>query len=164
MVTPGACAVNPFEVGGTYSNISYYLKHKYKVITWSDFKMKFMKKEKEYTAIGNYQKFTKSDINAGDIIVFRNHEAGIAFPDADCVLFNNCKTYINFCSIKEELNDLYSSDWDVIEVRRPRHAFHFSKDNWHNAPVIWKREEVVEMTMEEVCKALGKNIKIIKSK
>jgi len=30
--------------------------------------------------------------------------------------------------------------------------------------VLWEREEGVEMTMEEVCKALGKPIKIVKEK
>ena len=40
----------------------------------------------------------------------------------------------------------------------------FVEINWGDVEVVWKRPEVVEMTLEEVCKALGKNVKIVKSK
>lgn len=32
----------------------------------------------------------------------------------------------------------------------------------YNLKIVWEREEPVEMTLEEVCKALGKDIKIVK--
>ena len=124
--------------------------------------MNFIKKEKEYTAFGNYQKFTKSDIKAGDILIFRNHEAGIAFPDANCVLYDHYEKVSGFSDIKEDLTDKFTSDWDITQVRRPDTFEHLMKGGWKDAPIIWNREEVIEMTMEEVCKALGKNVKIVK--
>lgn len=162
MVTPSTCTVNPFEVGGTYSHMGYYLNHKYKVITWSDFKMKFMKKEKEYTAVGNYQKFTKKDLKSGDIITFRNNQIGIIFTELNGVVFNGLCGQVNLNDTNDNLFDVYDSDWDIVKVQRPKTIVQTLTKYWGEAPVIWEREETVEMTLEEVCKALGKNVKIVK--
>ena len=51
---------------------------------------------------------------------------------------------------------------DIMEVyglnNNPYEALEISPEN---RPLLWKRIEEVEMTMEEVCKVLGKKVKIV---
>jgi hypothetical protein len=58
---------------------------------------------------------------------------------------------------------------DIMEVRRARVGNHctfnaFDKFYAANTELVYERKEVEEMTLEEVCKALGKEIKIVKEK
>lgn len=120
------------------------------------------KKEIEYTAAGDYQKFTKCDLKSGDIVTFRNNQIGLVFTELNGVVFNGLCGQTDLSSINLHLFDVYDSDWDIVKVQRPKTIVQTLTEYWGEAPIIWEREETVEMTLAEVCKALGKNVKIVK--
>jgi hypothetical protein len=55
-------------------------------------------------------------------------------------------------------------DRDIMAVIRPVTIEDMSFDAFEKklGRLVYEREETVEMTIEEVCKALGKNVKIVK--
>jgi hypothetical protein len=108
------------------------------------------------------KEFTKEDLKSGDIVIFRNHEAGVVFLEQNAIIFKGFTTYMNLNSYDTKLCDNLSEGWDIVKVHRPYDAYGLMHNQWYKAPVVWEREETVEMTLAEVCKALGKNVKIVK--
>ena len=135
---------------GESSFKDYYENKGYTILEWSDFM--------------NKKEFTKEDLKTGDIVTYRNGKQGIIFPEYDGIISDDFNNYINFNSIMFDLINVQNSEWDIMKVQRVKHIHYFTKSHWNEAPVIWERQEIAEMTLEEVCKALGKEIKIVKSK
>ena len=118
--------------------------------------------KKEYYAEGNYQRFNKPDLKNGDIVTYRNGEKGVVFLEFDAIMGDKLENYIPLEHVTYNLNDEWNEDWDIVKVQRARDIHQFVKSRWDNIPIVWEREETVEMTLAEVCKALGKNVKIVK--
>lgn len=142
-----------------YGDIEWYQTRNFTILEWEDF---MSKKEIEYTAFGNYQKFTKCDLKSGDILTFRNGDKGVVFLEQNIVIFKEFTQYIALRDYDVDLHEKFTKDWDIIKVQRPNDGNGLIYKYWHEAPVIWEREETVEMTLAEVCKALSKNVKIVK--
>jgi hypothetical protein len=105
--------------------------------------------------------FTKADLESGMVVEHRNGARYLVLKDK---LLNiaNWRAIENYTSeLKECVNGTYPYDimkiYDTIGVTNLRNAF--SDDN---LILIWERKEVEEMTLAEVCKLLGKEIKIVK--
>lgn len=67
-------------------------------------------------------------------------------------------------SINEDLSTNSGNIYNIVKVFSPKSMskiFSFDPKD-HN--LIWEKVEVVEMTLEEVCKELGKDIKIVQNK
>lgn len=115
---------------------------------WSDFEMK---------------KFTKADLKNGDVVKFRDGDIGIVILDKNWII---CKeAWANLSTYKDDLLATYNHDVDIVAVRRLHNggcAFEIFEDG--RGELVFERTEVEEMTLEEVCKALGKEIKIVKEK
>lgn len=134
-----------------YGDIHYYRRTDYTILEWSD----FMKKT-----------FTKADLRNGDVVKKRNGEVEIVFVETGTLI---CKRY-GFNRLSDFNDDLTYSGWsdsnDIVAVRRPTETHHCRFDAFDHevGELVYDREaeEVEEMTLEEVCKALGKNIKIVK--
>lgn len=113
--------------------------------------------------MGNYQTFTKKDLKNNDIVTYQNGKRGIVFIELEAIVNDDLNGYIPLNSISSNLTNLNCfSDWDIIKVQRSDNTHHFMTFYWDNTPIIWERQETVEMTLAEVCKALGKNVKIVK--
>lgn len=135
---------------GKFSDLDYAVncdpEGPYTVLKWSD----FMKKE-----------FTKDDLKNFDIILRRDGDVRIRIGNR----YLDKDGYSN-------LNDNYSSDMtsvmgshqDIMAIRRPVDISDMSFDAFEKklGRLVYERDETVEMTLEEVCKALGKNVKIVK--
>lgn len=106
--------------------------------------------------------FTKADLKSGDIITFRNNQIGLVFTELNGAVFNGLCSQLDLSTINYHLCNVYDSNWDIVKVQRPERIGQILTKYWDEAPVIWEREETVEMTLAEVCKALGKNVKIVK--
>ena len=133
----------------TYQNILYAEKEGYTILEWSD----FMNKE-----------FTKADLKTGDVILRRNGTVEIVNRELGTFICDN-GGWSDFDDIKEDLTSgLKHDEWDIIEVRRPQNKCDccFNVMNSKCGTLIYKRKEPEEMTLAEVCKLLGKEIKIIK--
>lgn len=118
--------------------------------------------KKEYYAEGNYQRFNKPDLKSGDIVTYRDGTKGIVFLEFDAIVDDDLKNYASLEHVPYDLNDEWNNGWDIVKVQRANYIHQFMKPRWDEAPVIWERQETVEMTLAEVCKALGKNVKIVK--
>lgn len=135
-----------------YSDVNWFEDNGYIVVEWSDYMSK---------------PFTKSDLKDGDMVLRRNGAIEVAIPSAK--VFTSVEGFNSLCNIDENLKSCWPSsslEWDIMEVRRPTapsdcQSCCFRRE-W--GTLMFKREKLVEMTLEEVCKALGKTVKIVDKK
>lgn len=133
---------------GCQSDISYYRENNYTILEWED----FMK-----------HTFTKDDLRTGDVILRRDGDVEIFIKELKCFICNdgeyNTPIYIN-----DDMTSTFRKGRDIMAVRRPKQDCDcvFSAFENKRGTLIYEREEVEEMTLAEVCKLLGKNIKIVK--
>lgn len=136
---------------GTYGTRSR--AKRYAVLEWSDFMNK---------------KFTKSDLKDGDIVLRRDGRTQIVCKETGALI--SPKGYDLLDCISENfkyIGDSVSSErfkYDIIAIRRPTKPYECQFSAFDNKYGDLVYEEIEEMTMEEICKALGKNIKIVKEK
>ncbi len=126
---------------GTYWSVGYYKGQSYVFLEWSD----FMNKE-----------FTKSDLKSGDVILRRNGKVEIVcLETGTCILKNG---YNKLSEINEDLtyqDDLV--DYDIVKVYRPKEPYQcgFSEYAYKHGELVYKRDDVVRMTLKEVEDKLG---------
>ena len=131
----------------TFCDIRYFQRNNYIILEWEDF-------------MNNT--FTKADLKTGDIIKRRNGDVEIVNLELDMLI---CKSGWNdLDNIREDLTCKISEEFDIVAVRRPitKVNCQFDAFKYGHGTLVYEREEPVEMTLAEVCKLLGKNIKIIK--
>lgn len=131
---------------GSFADSNWYQERGYTILEWSD----FMNKE-----------FTKADLKTGDVIKFRNEMVGILILELEMVKFND--NYMTLDDTCEDLTDVSFEGWDIVAVRRPcqPHECNFKTFEYGYGTLVYERKEVEEMTLAEVCKLLGKEIKIV---
>lgn len=134
---------------GVYRDMPFYVENNYTILEWSD----FMNKE-----------FTKSDLKSGDVVKRRNGAVEIVCLETGTLISPNgcCKLLKD---VREDLTDIkYGASFDIIAVRRPTAPLHCRFDAFYYrlGESVYERPE--EMTLEEICKALGREIKIVKEK
>ena len=135
-----------FNDGG-YCDVQHYRNEDYTILEWED----FMK-----------HTFTKADLTTGDVIKFRNDAIGIFIADGGVAITTG--GYIDMRYINNDMtNGLMNNEFDVVAVRRPNEKgdCQFAAFKYKFGTIVYEREESEEMTLTEVCKLLGKNIKII---
>lgn len=134
----------------TWSSIKDALKNGYKILEWSDFMEVY--------------RFTKADLRTGDVVLRRN--GNVEIVNLELKMFIRPAGWSDFDGICEDLTACSgSTNWDIVAVRRPLDKEDCQFNAFDNNCGILKYErtdEIEEMTLAEVCKALGKNIKIIK--
>lgn len=118
------------------------------VLEWSDF---------------NNKEFTKADLKTGDVVLRRNGEIEIVNYELGTLI---CKEggYNLLSGFKNDLTHIAMREWDIIEVRRPKEKYDCCFDAMgvsRRGILVYERKEPEEMTLEQVCKLLGKEIKII---
>ena len=107
-------------------------------------------------------KFTNKDLKTGDVVVTRDGDIGVVIVERNTIFFKS-GMYISVSCIKEDLTGgMFDSKSDIMCVYRNARCFKDCSDG--TADLIYDRDryETEEMTLEEICKALGKNIKIVK--
>lgn len=126
------------------------------------FKMNDEGKFEELTK-GFEEKFTLKDFQFGDIITLRNGER---YVYADGTMYGEKEQYALDCEI---LTEIYNED--LIATNVCENVYDFNKKSCdimnieRQREVVYERkEETVEMTLSEVCKKLGYNVKIVKEK
>lgn len=106
--------------------------------------------------------FTKADLKTGDVILRRNGETEIINGELKMCITKN--GWNDLDDIYTDLTSKFGQEWDVIAVRHPKEKFECRFDAFkrNRGTLVYERKEVEEMTLEQVCKLLGKEIKIIK--
>lgn len=118
-----------------------------KIIKWSD----YMKRKN----------FTKADFESGMVVECRNGERYLVLKDkllnsAHWKCISDYTAEMKECAKGTRPYDIMKV-YDTIGVTNLVNVF---IDD--SLILIWERQEVEEMTLEEVCKLLGKEIKIVK--
>lgn len=139
----------------TYSDLNYARKENYKILEWSD----YMNKE-----------FTFKDLQVGDFVQMRCDDSGdynlIVFKDnkTNILVFANSWNNKFFSSTFTNEMKSQEEDYDIIEVRKPICVNDCDCDIFDRkrGKLLFKLKEVEEMTLEEICKKLGREIKIVK--
>ena len=138
---------------GAYSGVDYYkfeAEDEYIILEWED----FMEKT-----------FTKANLKTGDIIKQRNGAIGVINRQLEMI---TCKNggWIDLDRFNGDLTNQWSKEFDIVLVRRPKAKadcnFDAIRQEWGELVYDRERDEVEEMTLEQVCKLLGKTIKIVK--
>ena len=119
----------------------------------------------EYEVINSEDKFElikiiikKSDLRNGDIVTYRDKKKRIVNMKKQglTIIEDFDNVYLSLTSLNEDLyyKDNEDHDFDVVKVYRPttEETFYTEKT----------KKEIKEMTLKEVCKELGYEIKIIK--
>lgn len=111
--------------------------------------------------------FTKADLKNGDVIKWSDGKINIVCIDTGALI---CKPE-GYNSLEKVTNDLKwagllsgPETMKIIAIRRPKEPYHccFNAFDKGYGELVYERSEPVEMTLEEVCEALGKEIKIVK--
>ena len=87
---------------------------------------------------------TKSDLRIGMKVIIRTGE--VCRFDGEYIIYESCGTKLT------RLSDYSSSLLMLAE----------SFNEYDVMSLLWERVETEEMTLEQVCEALGKDIKIVK--
>ena len=129
---------------GTYGHISNCYCY-FTILEWSDFTTEFTKADLKDGMVVEYNNGNRRMV-LGKYFIGENSHAPLADYTEDLREPNFPKQTINkvYISSTRSINYLFDDD---------------------NLTLIWERKEKpepVEMTIEEVCKALGKEIKIVK--
>ena len=113
------------------------------------------------------KQFTKKDLKNGDVVKLKNGWIHIVCCDTGTLITPD--GYNELDEYNEDLTygrPVYSEGrpYDIVAVRRPKKAGDcvFDAFKFNYGELVYERKEVEEMTLEEVCKALGKEIKIVK--
>lgn len=143
-----SCTINTcydFNKGERYYK-SYYIRHDYTILEWSDFTTEF----------------TKADLKDGMVVEYTNGWRRM-------VLGQNLigdKLYVPLCTYTDDLREEHEPVYTINKVYKSHACFlgEIREDDF--LTLIWERKEEKpepeEMTLAEVCKALGKEIKIVK--
>lgn len=131
---------------GTYCDISDARERNYTILEWEDF-------------MNNT--FTKADLRTGDVILRRDGTTEIY--NGELGMFITKDGWNDLAHERNYLTNFISSEFDIVAVRRPRNKFDCVFDAFvkERGELVYERKEVEEMTLAEVCKLLGKEIKII---
>lgn len=136
-----------FFNNGTWSS-KYYAKEKgYTILEWSDFMNK---------------KFTKADLKTGDVVMQRNGLVQIV--NCEHQMFITRDGWNDMNQVNPNLTNKAYEEFDIVAVRRPlkKSDCQFNAFRDKMGTLVYERKEVEEMTLAEVCRLLGKEIKIVK--
>lgn len=112
-------------------------------------------------------KFTKSDIKSGYVVELRDGSLMIAMRCKQesfnkILIKKRMEDWMFFDCFNSDLTFNGYSEYDIMKVyglnQYPYQALNISSTD---RPLLWERKKPVEMTMDEICKALGKQVKIV---
>jgi len=113
---------------------------------------------------------TKNDLKTGMIVETRDNEYALIMGNAVLTLEDNNGGGAPLSLYNEEMLYRGEKEWDIVCIYAERTDLSGSSLEWKLknsdfliGELIWEREsEIKEMTPEQVCKELGKEIKIVK--
>ena len=137
---------------GLVCDKEYYITRKYTILEWSDF-------------MSDNNKFTKADLKSGDVVLRRDGSVEIVCIETGTLIRKDEFNILD--ELTDDLTNIFKDDDsdDVIAVRRPKQPYECqfcAFDEGFGELVYERGDKPEEMTLEEICKALGKEIKIVK--
>lgn len=149
--------VNDVDIGfsntGHYLSSAFYKRNGYQLIQWSDFMR---------------TTFTKADLKNFMLVELRNGQLMTVYADKGLLLANT--RYGRLSSYSSDLQYICKphnavspdKELDIVAVYDvPKEYSAFLNNDTLHRDLLWRQHEVTEMTLAEVCEALGKRIKIV---
>lgn len=137
-----------------YANKDDYVKDSDTVISFDE----FMKE------VDGVKEFTKSDLEVGMFVKLRDGKVFLVLESyEELYLTSTSGYYSNLKNFNENLTNKNYRGSDIVSIYLPKKAdylsYHLIGDNLE---LIWEREEVKELTMEDIEKIVGCKVKIVK--
>lgn len=133
----------------TFASKDYYKRNQYTILEWSDF---------------NGNKFTKARLKNGMVVECGNGKRYLVLNE-QMISRDGCLKFEQFTDCLE-LKGYEIEVWAVSKIYKTSGYLLSNIFDDDYLTLIWEREEEkpepVEMTLEEICAALGKEIKIVK--
>lgn len=105
----------------------------------------------------------KKDLNSGMIVEYRNGNLGLLVITRFGMLIQvSNDSWGELSDLEEDLTYANNHEYDIIKVRAINFKMGILKRYWADAEIVWEREEVPELTMEEAIKKIGFEFKIKK--
>lgn len=130
----------------TYCSKTVYEDNNYTILNFSDFDW------------SEDKMFTKADLKTGDFIKVKfSNETKVAV----CVNIDN-KMFVDEDGKFSVLTNDFLEE-NMLSVHRPTQNSHYSFSRYYYGDLIYQKEQhnAVEMTVEEISKALGKKVKVV---
>lgn len=132
----------------TYGSKSYYVDKGYTILEWSDFTTEF----------------TKADLKNGMVVECGNGKRYLVLNE-QMISRSGCLKFEQFTDCLE-LKGYEKEVWAVSKIYKTSGYLLSNIFDDEYLTLIWERKEEkpepIEMTIEEICAALGKEIKIVK--
>lgn len=135
-----------FEAKTTHSILKSVIGHSYNALEYEDFEIA--------------KEFRKYDLQTGDVVTLQNEEKLIYVRELDNffdISDDNDNSLSDVSDLKDDLTHKYDDESNIIKVERPNYFIVYER-------LKEVKEDVKEMTLEEVCKELGYEVKIIKER
>lgn len=139
---------------GIISSLTFCKRDGYAILEWSDF----------------ITKFTKSDLRDGMVVKTAQDEPFLVHKGR----FVNYSGWLNISNYTDNLEDPTDARFTINKVYEVKALSSFNHlFNPGFMDLVWEREDMselmtkpkpIEMTLEEICKELGREIKIVKDK
>lgn len=115
-------------------------------------------------------KNVKSLLKSGDIVVFGSGEKAKVFLDYESnyygkgiLAYIDKDSFMALSSYDDNLLILSGNEhYAINKIYRPKYDCSVMSNNLNDYDLIWERKEIKEMTMKEICEALGYEVKIKK--
>lgn len=119
---------------------------------------------REYVVLEEVAEFTLADLKPCMVVKRRDEELRIVTASTNGLLFTYCGIWKDFSSYNDDMT--YKDgfhDYDIMKVYGYSDLQYMAIDvTEKNRDLLWERiEEPEEMTLEEICKELGRNVKIV---
>ena len=136
---------------GTVGRLQIAKEQNYIILDWSNYMNK------------DYSIFTKEDLKTGDVLLRRDGAVEIYNGELDMLILQ--EDWDDPSHIRLDLTSEITPNADIMAIRRPiaksSCIFGAFEEGHERGILVYQRKEVEEMTLEEVCKLLGKEIRII---
>ena len=137
---------------GTYGSVYCASKYDYTTLEWSQF--------------DQGAPFTRSQLMDGDVVMYATGVTAIYIDHFNCFTTGHSEN-IHLNEYTGDLRNKRNENYNIIAVRRPRNynecRLDIFKEGSECGDLVYKakEEKVEEMTLEQVCAALGKKVKIV---
>lgn len=109
------------------------------------------------------KEFTIKNLWNGDVVLHRNGRVSVYVCNIHFNSFVMKNGYDTIEHYELDLTNNINSDYDIMCVRRPKSPYECRYDvhSTNLGEIVYQRSEPEEMTLEEICKILGRKIKIV---
>ena len=141
-----------------YENVDFYKDEDYEIVSFNTFMWRYR----------GMKQFTKDDLKAGMLVESRDGELMLAMPSKEGLFFVASHIQHTLTYYDDNLLDVDGdTDLDIVKVYDIASDVGYTLEDLlvaDNRVLLWEREEVKELTVDEISKLLGYKVKVVGGK